>query len=76
MSTPKNKIPEDVLDQLLAGIEHPRELLGPEGLVRQLTGRLVERSLEAELSEHLGYEKRGTRLGTNTPAMAAVPRRC
>jgi len=65
MSTVKNKIPEDVLDKLLAGIEHPKELLGPEGLLRQLTGRLVEKSLEAELSEHLGYEKRGSRPGTN-----------
>lgn len=65
MSTPKNKITEEVLDQLLAGIDDPKELLGPEGLLRQLTGRLVEKSLEAELSEHLGYDKRGPRPSTN-----------
>ena len=37
----------------------PKEILGKEGLLGQLTKRLVERTLEAEMSSHLGYEKGG-----------------
>jgi putative transposase len=41
---------------LLAGYSKPEDLTGPEGLLKQLTGALVERAMEAELTEHLGYE--------------------
>jgi putative transposase len=40
------------------------ELFGANGLVKQITKRLVEKALEAEMTEHLGYEK----------ASAATPR--
>lgn len=50
------KISKDLLDQLMDG-RKPGELLGPDGLLKQLTAALVERALEAELTEHLGYEK-------------------
>ena len=54
---PKNpKIPKEVLDQLVSTLG-TSELLGPEGLLKRLTAALVERALEVELSEHLGYEK-------------------
>ncbi len=33
------------------------ELFGKGGLVKQITKRLVERVLEAEMAEHLGYER-------------------
>jgi transposase-like protein len=33
----------------------PQDILGEHGLLRQLTKRLVERALEAELTAHLGY---------------------
>src|SRR5579872_5284599 len=52
----KNDIPKEVLDQLLAGYSKPDDLTGPNGLLKRLTGALVERALEAELGEHLGYE--------------------
>ena len=32
-------------------------MLEPGGLLKQLTGALVERAMEAELTDHLGYEK-------------------
>jgi hypothetical protein len=32
------------------------EIVGPGGLLGDLTCRLVERCMEAELTEHLGYE--------------------
>jgi putative transposase len=34
------------------------EIVGPGGVLAQLTKRLVERALQAELAEHLGYERR------------------
>jgi putative transposase len=52
----KKKFSKDLLDQLLAGYAKPDDLTGPDGLLKQLTGALVERALEAEMTEHLGYE--------------------
>ena len=47
----------ELLDELLSGYEKPEDLLGEDGLFKQLKEALVERALGAELSEHLGYEK-------------------
>ena len=33
------------------------ELVGPDGLLNQLTKNVLETALEAEMTEHLGYEK-------------------
>jgi len=46
---------EEVLDQLLAG-RAPTDVLGPDGLLKELTKALVERAMSAELEDHLGYE--------------------
>lgn len=45
-----------VLDEMVRG-KTPEEILGEEGLIRDLTKRLVERALEGELTAHLGYDK-------------------
>jgi transposase-like protein len=45
-----------LLDALLKDYTDPKDILGEHGLLRQLTKRLVERALEAELTAHLGYE--------------------
>ena len=50
-------IRDEVIDELLQGYTSPADLLGEEGLFRELKKRLLERALGAELSEHLGYEK-------------------
>jgi putative transposase len=50
-------IQDDTIDQLLAGRDPTKDLLGPEGLIRELTKRIVERALQAELTDHLGYGK-------------------
>jgi putative transposase len=50
-------ITPELLDQLLANYSKPEDLLGEEGLLKQLKKALIERALGAELSEHLGYEK-------------------
>ena len=45
------------LDELLAGYEKPEDLLGEDGLFKQLKKALLERALGAELTHHLGYDK-------------------
>ena len=50
------RISDEVIDQLLAGAETEQEIAGPGGLLAQLTKRLVERAMEVELTEHVGYE--------------------
>jgi putative transposase len=52
----KALLPDELLDELLAGARTEEEITGPGGLLSQLSRRLVERALEAELTEHLGYE--------------------
>jgi transposase-like protein len=44
-----------LLDELLKDCRDPEEILGEQGLLKQLTRRLVERVLEAEMTAHLGY---------------------
>ena len=55
------KTTTDMLDAFikdhLAQGKHPKELLAKDGLLGQLTKALVERCLEAEMDDHLGYEK-------------------
>lgn len=41
----------------MAGYEKPEDLLGDEGLFKELKKRLLEKALGAELTDHLGYEK-------------------
>ena len=50
-------ITQELLDQRLVNYEKPEDLLGEEGLFKQLKKALIERALGAELTEHLGYEK-------------------
>jgi len=50
-------IPKELLDELLKQVDNPEDLFGKEGLIKELTARLVERVLEGEMTDHLGYEK-------------------
>ena len=50
------RISDEVVDQLLAGARTEEEIAGPGGLLAQLTKRLIERAMEVELTDHLGYE--------------------
>ncbi|ATG88343.1 IS256 family transposase [Methylomonas koyamae] len=56
MTLPKS-IPTELIDSLLSGYQKPEDLLGENGLLKQLTKALVERALEAEMTEHLGHGK-------------------
>src|SRR5262245_34270814 len=45
-------------EQLLAQAkEQGIELVGPNGLLNQLTKNVLETALDAEMTEHLGYDK-------------------
>lgn len=52
----KRRIRKELLDELLADYRGPEDFTGPDGLLKQLTGALVERALAAELTDHLGHE--------------------
>lgn len=55
---PKEK---DVIDLMLDQIDFhgmtKDEIVGKDGLLKQLTSRFYERALDAEMDEHLGYKK-------------------
>ena len=44
-------------DSLLTNYKKPEDLIGENGLLKQLTKMLVERALETEMAEHLGHDK-------------------
>jgi putative transposase len=50
-------VTDEVIDAVMAGVDAGGlELLGPDGVLAELTKRLLERGLSEELSDHLGYE--------------------
>ena len=48
-------ISDKLIDQLLDGCDSPEDILGEAGLLKQLTKKVAERALEAEMQAHLGY---------------------
>ncbi len=48
---------EELLDVLMKDYKKPEDLIGENGLLKQFTKRLLERAMQSELTEHLGYEK-------------------
>jgi putative transposase len=46
-----------LVDELLVGYKNPEDIIGENGLLKQLTKAILERALQAELTEHVGYEK-------------------
>ena len=62
----REKTKEDaLLDELLKDYSDPKEILGGNGLLKQLQKKLVERVLEAELTDHLGYDAHDQAPGAN-----------
>ena len=57
MTTKKHEVPEELLSSLLANYKKPEDLIGDNGLLKQLTKLLVQRALDAEMTEHLGHER-------------------
>lgn len=58
-------ISDQLIDKLIGDGKTAEELFGKEGLVSQLTKRLIDRSLSSEITHHLGYNKHSLE-GNNT----------
>ncbi len=50
-------IENELIDKLLKDYKKPEDLIGENGLLKQLTKQLLERAMAAELTAHVGYEK-------------------
>src|SRR6516165_12798724 len=48
---------DGLLDQLLKNYKKPEDILGEQGLLKRFSKAVLERALDAELTDHLGYEK-------------------
>src|SRR5215208_5391888 len=55
--TKDKSIDNELIDKLLQHYKKPEDLVGENGLLKQLTKQLLERAMAAELTEHVGYEK-------------------
>jgi putative transposase len=51
------KISDEVLDNLLGDAKTQEDLFGSDGILKELSKRLMERLLKAEMTHQLGYEK-------------------
>lgn len=58
-------ISDEILDGLIGDAKTQGDLFGEGGLIKELSKRLMERMLEAEMTHHLGYEKHAPE-GKNT----------
>ena len=58
---------EDEIEKLLSGIDFKNltteEITGPNGLLKIFTKRVLENAMNAEMTNHLGYEKHQTTFG-------------
>ena len=50
-------ITKEVLDELLKEYKGPDDFYGPDGLIKQLSKALIERAMQVEITEEIGYEK-------------------
>jgi len=50
-------IDKELIDKLIEGYQKPEDIIGENGLLKQLTKAIVERAMQAELTHHIGYEK-------------------
>jgi putative transposase len=57
MTKDSSPINIDLIDQLLKDYKSPEDVLGENGLLKQLTKAVLERAMAAEMTHHLGYEK-------------------
>ena len=57
MNKRTHDVPDELLSSLLANYKKPEDLIGQNGLLKQLTKLLVEKALDAEMTQHLGHDK-------------------
>ncbi len=56
MSSRKHEVPNELLSSLLVNCKRPEDQISENGLLKQLTKLLVEKALNAEMTEHLGHK--------------------
>ena len=52
-------IPQALLDHVIANYKKPADLIGENGMLKQLTKAVIEAALQAEMNEHLGHARHG-----------------
>lgn len=57
MTKERKRIGDEIIDNLLKDYRKPEDLIGENGLLKELTKRLLERAMSAEMTEHVGYDK-------------------
>ena len=57
MTVAKKTLSNDLIDALLRDYKKPEDIIGENGLLKQLTKAILERALQAEMTEHLGHAK-------------------
>jgi len=60
------EIRKELLDELIKDYKNPEDLIGENGILKQLTKALLERAMEAELTHELGYEKNARSEGSTS----------
>lgn len=77
-ATERSSEDRQLAEELVEGARNEGvDLVGPDGLLSGLTKNVLEAGLQAEMSEHLGYERHEPAgKNTCTPAMAPARRRC
>jgi transposase-like protein len=50
-------IDKKLIDQLLTDYKKPEDIIGENGLLKQLTKAILERALQAEMTDHLGLRR-------------------
>src|ERR1041385_5716100 len=63
--TKDKSIDNELIDNLLKNYRKPEDLVGENGLLKELTKQLLERAMAAEMTEHVGYEKHDA-IGNNS----------
>ena len=50
-------IPQALLDHVIAHYQKPADLIGENGMLKQLTKAVIEAALKAEMNQHLGHAR-------------------
>jgi len=52
-------VPQALLDHVIANYKKPADLIGENGMLKQLTKAVIEAALAAEMNQHLGHTRYG-----------------
>lgn len=52
--------PQALLDHVMANYKKPADLIGENGMLKQLTKAVMEAALNAEMAQHLGHTRHGS----------------